>query len=73
MKVTASPTVRAAGRYTIQCRKGSVRKKGAGKTSGRTPIVKAVTLPLAHPSVCLVVASATSASRTRLTVTILAR
>jgi hypothetical protein len=73
MKVTASPGVRTVARYTIQCRKGSAGKKGAGRASGRTPIVKAVTLPLAHPRVCVVVASATSASRTTLTVTILAR
>ena len=73
MKVTASTNIRTVARYSIQCRKGRVRKKGAGKVTGRTPISKAVTLPLEHPSVCIVVASATLPSKTKLTVTILAR
>jgi hypothetical protein len=73
MKVTASPNIRTAAGYSVQCRKGSTRKKGTGKVRGRTPIVKAVILPIAHPSVCVVVASATLPRQTKLTVTILAR
>lgn len=72
MKVTASPNIRTVARYSINCRKGSTRKKGTAKVSARTPIVKVVTLPLARPSVCVVVASATLPSQTKLTVTILA-
>ncbi|HMI29032.1 MAG TPA: hypothetical protein VK490_04945 [Gaiellaceae bacterium] len=59
--------------YSIQCRRGAKRKKGSGKASGRTPIVKAVVLPMAHPDSCEVVASATLAATTKMTVTILAR
>jgi hypothetical protein len=73
MKVTASPNIRTVAGYSLQCRKGSVKKRGIGKVTGRTPITKAVTLPMAHPDVCVVVASATLASQTRMTVTILAR
>jgi hypothetical protein len=73
LKVSAKPNVRTVARYSIQCRKRSVRKKAAAKVSGRTPITKAVTLPMAHPAVCVVVASATLASQTKITVTILAR
>jgi len=73
MKVTASPNIRTAAGYSIQCRTGAVKKKGIGKANGRTPITKAVTLPLAHPAVCVVVASATLPTTTKMTVTILAR
>lgn len=73
MKVTASPNIRTVAGYTIHCRKGSAKKKGAAKVSGRTPIVKAVTLPMAHPNVCVVVASATLPTQTKMTVTIRAR
>jgi hypothetical protein len=73
MKVTASPNIRTVAAYTIQCRKGSRKKKGSGKATGRTPLTDAVALPMAHPGTCVVVASATLASATRMTVTILAR
>jgi hypothetical protein len=73
MKVTANPNIRTVGGYSIQCRKGSSRKKTVGKAIGRTPITRAVTLPLAHPDVCVVVATATLPSTTKMTVTILAR
>ena len=73
MKVTASPNIRTAAGYSIQCRKGSRKKKGTGKAAGMTPITKAVTLPMAHPDSCVVVASATLASTTKMTVTIRAR
>ena len=73
MKVTASPNIRTAAGYSIQCRKGSRKKKGTGKATGMTPITKAVTLPLAHPARCVVVASATLPSTTKMTVTIFAR
>jgi hypothetical protein len=73
LKVTASPNIRTAAGYTIQCRKGSIKKKGVGKANGRTPITKAIALPLAHPAVCIVVASATLPRTTKMTVTILAR
>jgi hypothetical protein len=73
MKVTASPNIRTVAGYSIQCRKGSSKKKGVGKAGGRTPITKAVTLPMAHPDTCVVVASATQSSSTKMTVTILAR
>ena len=73
MKVTASPNIRTVASYSIKCRKGSARGHGAGKTIGPTPIVKTVALPMAHPSVCVVVASATLPSPTKMTVTILAR
>lgn len=73
LKVTASPNIRTVAGYSIQCRKGRTKKKGIGKAIRRTPITKAVTLPIAHPDLCIVVASATLASTTKLTVTILAR
>ena len=73
MKVTASPNIRTAAGYSIECRKGSRKKKGMGKATGMTPITKSVTLPLAHPDSCVVVASATLASTTKMTVTIRAR
>jgi len=73
MKVTASPNIRTIAGYSLQCRKGSQRKKGIGKAGGRTPIVKAVVLPITHPDTCVVVASATLGTTTKLTVTILAR
>jgi hypothetical protein len=73
MKVTASPNIRTVAGYSIQCRKGAKRKKGSGKANGRTPITKAVVLPIAHPDSCEVVASATLAATTKMTVTILAR
>jgi hypothetical protein len=73
MRVTASPNIRTVAGYSIQCRKGRAKKKAIGKATGRTPIIKAVTLPIAHPDLCLVVASATLARSTKLTVTILAR
>jgi hypothetical protein len=73
MKVTASPNIRTAAGYSIQCRKGSRKKKGTGKATGTTPITKTVTLPLAHPDSCVVVASATLAATTKMTVTIRAR
>jgi hypothetical protein len=73
MKVTASPSIRTVAGYSVQCRRGARRKKGSGKATGRTPITKALALPMAHPDSCLVVASATLASTTRMTVTILAR
>jgi hypothetical protein len=71
MKVTASPRIRTVAGYSIQCRKGAKRKKGAGKANGRTPITKAVALPMPHPDSCVLVA--TLASTTKMTVTILAR
>ena len=73
MRVTASPRIRTVAGYSIQCRKGAKRRKGNGKTSGRTPITKAVVLPMAHPDSCEVVANATLAATTKMTVTILAR
>jgi hypothetical protein len=73
MKVTASPNIRTVGGYSIQCRKGAQKKKGVGKATGMTPITKPVVLPIAHPDRCVVVASATLASTTKMTVTILAR
>jgi hypothetical protein len=72
MKVTASPNIRTVAGYTIQCRKGSRKKKGVGKANGRTPITKAVILPMAHPDSCVVVASATLAATTKMTLTVLA-
>jgi LmbE family N-acetylglucosaminyl deacetylase len=38
-----------------------------------TPLTRAVTLPLAHPDSCVVVASATLASTTKMTVRIRVR
>ncbi len=73
MKVTASPNIRTVGGYSIQCRKGTKKKKGTGKANGMTPITKAVVLPFAHADSCVVVASATLASTTKMTVTILSR
>ena len=74
LKVRASPNIRTVAGYSIQCRKGrTTKKKGIGKAIGRTPITKAVTLPIAHPDLCIVVASATLTAKTKLTVTILAR
>ena len=73
LKVTASPNIRTVAGYSILCRKGSRKKKGAGKANGRTPISKAVILPLAHPDSCTVVASATLAAPTKMTITVLAR
>jgi hypothetical protein len=73
LKVTATPNIRTVGGYTIQCRKGAKKKKGAGKANGTTPITRAVVLPIVHPDSCSVVASATLASTTKMTVTILAR
>ena len=73
IRVTASPNIRTVAGYSIQCRKGARKKKGRGKANGRTPITKAVVLPMAHPDSCEVVASATLAATTKMTVTILAR
>ena len=73
MKVTASPNLRTVSGYSIQCRKGSKKRRGTGKATGRTPITKAVALPIAHPDSCAVVASATLAATTKMTVTIVAR
>jgi hypothetical protein len=73
LKVTASPSIRTVAGYSIRCRKGSTRRKGSGKATGRTPISKAVVLPMTHPDSCEVVASATLAATTKMTVTILAR
>jgi hypothetical protein len=73
LKVTASPNIRTVAGYSIRCRKGSRKKKGVGKANGRTPISKAVVLPLAHPDSCTIVASATLAATTKLTITVLAR
>jgi hypothetical protein len=73
MKVTASPNIRTVAAYSIQCRKGSSKKKGVGTANRGTPITKAVTLPMAQPDTCVVVASATLPSTTKMTVTILAR
>jgi hypothetical protein len=73
MKVRASPNVRTVAGYSIQCRKGSRKKKGSWKAMARTPITKTVTLPIAHPASCAVVASATLPATTKMTVTILAR
>ena len=36
MKVTASPKIRTVAGYSIQCRKGSRKKKGTGKDRGIT-------------------------------------
>ena len=73
LKVTASPNIRTVAGYSIQCRKGKKTRKGAGKAVGRTPITKAVTLPFARPASCVVVASATLTTATRLTITVRAR
>jgi len=73
LKVTASPNIRTVAGYSIQCRKGSRKKKSVGKAIGRTPISKAVALPMTHPDSCVVVASATLAATTKMTVTVLAR
>ena len=73
MKVTASPNIRTVGGYSIQCRKGTRKKKATGKASGRTPITKQVVLPITHPESCVVVASATLPTTTKMTVTIFAR
>jgi hypothetical protein len=73
LKVRASPNIRTVAGYSIQCRKGRTKKKGIGKATGRTPITEAVALPIAHPGLCIVVASATLAAKTKLTVTIFAR
>jgi hypothetical protein len=73
MKVTASPNIRTVAGYSIQCRRGTTRKKAKGTVTGLTPITKAIPLPLAHPARCVVVANATLTSKTSLTVTILSR
>ena len=73
LKVTASPNIRTVGGYSIQCRKGAKKKKGTGKANGLTPVTKAVVLPIASPDSCVVVASATLGSTTKMTVTILSR
>ena len=73
MKVTASPNIRTVAVYSIQCRKGRKKGRGTGKAIGRTPITKAVRLPLAQPASCVVVASATLPTTTKMTVTIRAR
>lgn len=73
MKVTASPSIRTVAGYSIQCRKGSRKGRGTGKAIGRTPITKAVKLPFDHPASCVVVASATLPTTTKMTVTIQAR
>ncbi len=73
MKVTASPNIRAHAGYSIQCRKGSRKATGTGKAVGRTPITKTIALPVVHPSSCVVIASATLTSTTKMTVTIRAR
>jgi hypothetical protein len=73
LKVKASPNLRTVAGYSIQCRKGAKKRRGSGKVSGRTPLTEAVTLPMAHPDMCVVVASATLATTTRLTITIRAR
>jgi hypothetical protein len=73
LKVTASPNIRTIAVYSIQCRKGSRKKRDTGKAHGRTPITTNVVLPIARPDSCVVVASATLATTTRMTITILAR
>ena len=73
MKVTASPNIRTVAGYSIHCRKGARKGRGTGSVIGRTPIVKAVKLPLAQPASCVVVASATLPTTTRLTVTLRTR
>lgn len=73
MKVTASPNIRTVAGYSIHCRKGAKKRRGAGSAIGRTPIVKAVNLPFAQPDSCVVVASATLPTTTKLTVTVRAR
>jgi hypothetical protein len=73
MKVTASPNIRTVAGYSIRCRNGSRKGRGTGTTTTRTPIVKAMPLPITHPATCSVVASATLPATTKLTVTILAR
>jgi hypothetical protein len=73
VKVTASPNIRTVAGYSIQCRKGTRKGRRTGKVIGRTPITKAVMLPFDHPASCVVVASATLAATTKMTVTIRAR
>jgi hypothetical protein len=73
LKVHAKPSVRTVAGYSIRCRKGRRTKKGAGRAAGRTPMAEAVVLPMAHPDICIVVASATLPAKTTLTVTILAK
>jgi hypothetical protein len=73
LKVTAAPDVRTVALYSLRCRKGSRKRKAAGKVTARTPITKSIPLPMAHPAICVVAASATLRSRTKLTVTIQAR
>jgi hypothetical protein len=73
MKVTASPNIRTVARYSIRCRKRRHTVRATGKAVARTPLVKTVPLPLARPDVCVIVASATLPSATKLTVTIQAR
>jgi hypothetical protein len=73
LRVTASPNIRTVARYTIRCRKGSSKGKGAGKVTSRTPVAKAVVLPMARPGSCVVVASATLPVPAKLTLTIRAR
>jgi hypothetical protein len=70
LKVTASPNIRTVAGYSIQCRKGRKKSRGTGKVIARTPITKAVRLPLAQPASCVVIASATLPTTTKLTVTI---
>ena len=67
LKIHAKPSVRTVASYSIRCRKGSRKRNGAGKARGRTPFTKAVPLPMAHPDICLVAASATLASKATLT------
>ena len=73
LKVTASPNIRTVAGYSIQCRKGHKKSRGTGEVIARTPITKAVRLPLAQPASCVVVARATLPTTTKLTVTIRGR
>ena len=73
LQVKASPNIRTVAGYTIQCKKGATKRRTVGKAVGRTPITKAVTLPLVHPASCVVVASATLTAAAKLTVTVRAR
>jgi hypothetical protein len=71
VRVTASPTQRVTGNWTLVCSKGVGAGSKQGQFSGRTPLTRRMKLPMAGPDSCTVAAGGSLDRGGRIRVTIL--
>jgi hypothetical protein len=71
VRVLASPSQNVDGNWTLVCSKGYGAGSKTGRFSGRSPILRQMRFPMAHPDYCTVAASGSLSKGGRVTVEIL--